>query len=121
MTPCARIDRDSSSILASSIWVRGWNLLGRSRSVSTSSVRSEGAAAAGASGINALKPRPSAGRFSTMVRLRLIVQGGLTRQDLARERNVRFRASRLHVVEDRGEPMAGRLAEPDVARNHGGV
>ena len=40
MMPCERIERDRSSMRSSSICVRGWNLLGRSRSVSTSSERS---------------------------------------------------------------------------------
>src|SRR5262245_40179636 len=121
MIPFARIERDSSSIRSSSICVRGWNLLGRRRSVSTSSARSADAAGAGAvSGMSALRPRPSAGRFSTMV---LILcwdeRGALPRQELAREREVRLRAARLHVVENRGHAVARRFAKPDVARDDG--
>src|SRR4051812_18006819 len=116
MMPLLRIDRDSSSMRASSICVRGWNLLGRSRSVSTSSDRSADAAAgAGASGMSALRPRPRAGRFSTMVLLRL--RGGLAGEELARERDVGLGAARFHIVQNRRQAVARRFAKADVAGN----
>src|SRR6185436_4358872 len=120
MIPLLRIDRARSSIRPSSICVRGWNLLGRSRSVSISSARSDGAGAGTVSGMSALRPRPSAGRFSTMVLLRLW-GGGFAGQHFFREGKVGFGAARLHVVEDRRHAVARRFAESDVARDHGGV
>ena len=45
----------------------------------------------------------------------------VAREDLAGEREIRLGAARFHVVEDRGHAVARRLAEPDVARDDGGV
>ena len=45
---------------------------------------------------------------------------GFAREELARQRDVGFGAARLHVVEDRGQAVARRFAEPDVARDDGG-
>src|SRR5689334_15102306 len=86
--------------------------------MSTSSARSW-VTGAGDSGMSALRPRPSAGRFSTMLWLRIgRLDGGLARENFLRERDVRFRASRLRVVEHGGQAVARRFAKPDVARNH---
>src|SRR5688572_11427580 len=92
--------------------------------MSTSSDRSCAAAGPeGASGMSALRPRPSAGRLSAMVLLlgwiRQRLRGRLARHQLARERDVGFRPPRLGIVENDGEAMARRLAEPDVAWNDG--
>src|SRR5688572_4905519 len=117
MMPLARIERASSSILASSIDVRGWNWLGRRRSVSTSSERSL-TAGTGASGMSAERPRPSAGRFSTMVLLRAGGGGGcVAREDFARQREIGFGAARFDVVENARDAVAGSFAEPDVPRD----
>src|SRR5687767_7896155 len=91
--------------------------------MSTSSARSEAAgAASGASGINALSPRPSAGRFSAMLRLLYCCAcRRISREDLARKRDIRLRAARFGVVEKRGHTVARRFSEPDVPRDDGGV
>src|SRR4051812_22955745 len=115
MMPLARIDFARSSRRPSSMVVRGWNLFGRSRSVSTSNARS--GAAAGASGISALSPRPSAGRFSTMMWLRLSAQGGVPREELSAERDIGLGAARFRVVGDRRHAVARRFAESDVPRD----
>src|SRR6266545_3333737 len=119
MIPFDRIDRASSSIFESSMLVRGWNLFGRSRSLSTSSARSPAPGGA-ASGMSAESPRPSAGRLSAMVVLR---RSGnqVASNDFTREREIRFGAAGLHVVGDRGHAMARCFAEPDVPRDHGVV
>src|SRR5262245_22861697 len=111
MMPLLRMDRARSSIRSSSICARGWNLFGRRRSVSISSGRSDGVTDGGVSGMSALRPRPSAGRFSTMVRLRLWY-GVFAGEDFVREGEIRFGPARLHVVENRGDAVAGRFAEP---------
>src|SRR3954471_20276127 len=120
MMPFARMERASSSSFASSISVRGWNRFGRSRSLSISRLRSAGAAAAfeSFSGMRADSPRPSAGRFSTMLWLR----GGRQRsavsgEHLACESKICLGAARFHVVHDRGQAVAGRFAEPNVSWN----
>src|SRR5215203_896556 len=122
MTPFERIDRDSSSMRPSSMCVRGWNLLGRSRSMSISRARSDAAGgAAGTSGMSALSPRPSAGRLSAMLGL-LRRRGRITaRQHFAGEREIRLGAARLDVIENRRHAVARRFAKPDIARNDGGV
>src|SRR4051794_29275597 len=117
MIPFERIDAASSSSRLSSMAVRGWNRFGRSRSMSTSSERSAGAA--GASGISALSPRPSAGRLSAMLWLRLRARGGIAREELPAERDIRFGAAGFRVVGHRRHAMTGRFAQSDVARDHG--
>ena len=95
--------------------------------MSISSARSAGAdagvGAAGASGISADNPRPRAGRFSAMVLLRCGGLGGcgFARQELARQRDVRFSAARFYVVENRRQSVARCFAETDVAGDHGGI
>src|SRR6476659_7357837 len=117
MIPLARMERARFSIRSSSICVRGWNLLGRSRSVSISSARS--GLETGESGMSALSPRPSAGRFSIMVRLRGRLDGRFTREQLTREGEIGVGAARLHVVENARKTMARRFAQADVARDDG--
>src|SRR6266850_1875460 len=126
MMPFERIDRERSSIRSSSMPARGWNLLGRSRSMSISIDRSAAGVTrdAGVSGISALRPRPRAGRFSTIAWLRMLWcrgrrRGRFAREQFTRERKVRFGSARLHVVENRRQSMARRFAETDVARDHG--
>src|SRR4051812_7672037 len=116
MMPFDLIDAASSSSRPSSIVVRGWNLFGRSKSMSTSSERSAGAA--GASGMSALSPRPSAGRLSAMLWLRLRARCGLAREELPAERHVRFGTAGFWIVGDRGHAVARGFTETDVARNH---
>src|SRR5688572_2306203 len=104
------------------MWVRGWNLFGRSRSMSTSRERSAAADGTGASGMSALRPRPSAGRLSAMLLLLGVGRfGGAAGEHFARERQIGLGAAGFHVVDDARDAVARRLAEPDIARNHGGV
>src|SRR5688500_13537913 len=127
MTPCALIDRDSSSMRVSSMTVRGWKRFGRSRSMSISSARSgaagTGVDATGASGISADNPRPRAGRFSAMVLFRWCCgnRRSFARQELARQRDVRFGAAGFDVVENCRQSVTWCFAETNVARDHCGV
>src|SRR5688500_10355451 len=120
MIPFALFERARSSIFASSIRARGWNLLGRSRSLSTSSARSpaDAAAGGGVSGMSALRPRPSAGRFSAMALLRAWEWCGRAREEFARERDIGLGAAGSGVVDERRHSVARRFAEPYVAWNH---
>src|SRR4051794_5506675 len=90
--------------------------------MSTSTVDTRGS---GASGMSALKPLPSAGRFvgcMAAVRMKTLGGGGpRALQHFLREREVRLGAARFHVVENRRYPVAGRLAEPHVSRDDGAV
>src|SRR5437667_68576 len=102
----------------------------RSTSTSRGAVRGTSAM----SGISALRPLPRAGRFS-MCDLscpdarRARNNGGWTAlscggqrrafEHFTREREVRRRAARFHVVENDRHAMARRFAEPDVARDDG--
>ena len=64
MMPFVRIDWASSSRRPSSMVVRGWRGFGASKSISTSVGRAARyRVARGASGMSALKPRPSGGTF----------------------------------------------------------
>src|SRR5262249_33269886 len=103
-----------------------------------------GTRGSGASGMSALRPFPRAGRFSMMTsaeagaevtsareitprcallrvppKRRLRRRCCRSRQHLAREREIRFGATRFDVVENHRHAVARRLAEPDVARNDG--
>src|SRR5213083_64715 len=131
MTPLVLIDCASSCSLASSTCLRGWNSFGARRSMSVSTVAlSRGD---GRSGISALRPLPSAGRFSMwstvtyffFVILRAFVSSwsrylsdrwsGGALQHFTCERAICFGAARLAIVEDDRHAVARRLAEPDVA------
>src|SRR4051812_42501578 len=127
MIPFDLIDRASSSNRSSSIAPRGWNVFGAIRSMSTSSVETRGS---DASGMSALRPFPRAGRFSMIIRCE---RSGMTMRGTGRsrggnrcaleyfagEREVRLGASGLHVVQHDRHPVTRRLAETDVARDHG--
>src|SRR5262245_19344350 len=124
MTPLVLIDCASSWSLASSTCPRGWKSFGarRSMSVSTVAVGRGG----GRSGISALRPLPSAGRFSMWATgitsghvLPLRSRGDRSFDDFARERAIGFGTAGLGVVEDDRHAVARRFAEPDVARDDG--
>src|SRR5437899_10892023 len=114
MTPLLLIDCASSWSRVSSTWPRGWNWLGASRSMSVSVVDDD--RSSGASGMSALRPLPSAGRFSMSVTAttktrkhdeeRVVAFWLSCRrrrrafEDFAREREVRLGAARFDVVEN---------------------
>src|SRR5690349_15855745 len=90
--------------------------------MSTSRARSDAdGGGAGASGMSALRPRPSAGRLSTMLLLLGRGRRGGAREHFAREREVGFGPLRLCVVKYGRHAVARRLAETNVAGNDGGV
>src|SRR6185369_1426127 len=141
MTPLLLIDCASSWSLASSTCPRGWNSFGVRRSISVSTVAV--GRGGGRSGINALRPLPSAGRFS-MVITSNATRGKIAKnelamrslrtlrswaasadcsrgsfEDFARERAIGFGAARLGVVENHWHAVARRLAESHVTRDDG--
>src|SRR5262245_51887231 len=67
-----------------------------------------------ASGMRALRPLPSAGRFCCMVVVPAFDQ-------FLCEREVCLGAARLDVVENHRHPMARRLAEAHIARDDGAI
>ena len=123
MTPFALIDRASSSRRASSVRDAagsGSARAGRCRPRGRGRRRRRRRARRR---IRALRPLPSAGRFSAMVvfsawQARCAARG-VAREHFAREREVRLGAARFHVVEDHRHAVARRFAEAHVARDDG--
>src|SRR6185295_4706285 len=139
MMPFALIESASSRRRPSSTLTRGWNSFGARRSMSASTGEDRGGS--GKSGMSALRPLPSAGRFSMVItwnakRAKAAEQGNSLRasrasrsfvvscgrdcrtlEHFAREREVRFGAARLSVVQNHRHPVARRFAETDVARD----
>src|SRR5438128_349261 len=125
-TPLLRIDSASSSMCASSKWRRGCARSGRISSMPRfiTPLRSVGEPP----GIRAPSPRPSAGRFSAfdsiikfLPELRVLTicdHDAMAVQHLLGKLQVALSALGFDVVEDGGAAVAGRLAEPDVARDH---
>src|SRR5688572_1452726 len=100
--------------------------------MSTSSDARGVASASAASGISALNPLPSAGRFSMVFLLARSVVAvsskGRSREsrfvaleDFLREGDVGFGAARARIVGHCGQSVARRFGEADVARDHGAI
>src|SRR6185503_18817573 len=93
----------SSSKVASSKKVRGWENPGSTRSIGTSFVSSAAAAAVPSAESSADSPRPNGFR----------VMGNY----LLGQLKIRFRSPGMRVVESNGFSVTGRFSEPNISWN----